>query len=201
MVLITGGAIFLVFYLQAFRYLAAFGLIALLPLLDPQRRYLSIRLHRLLRRGADETSGRPEISLNLCRGCYFLSIVLILLLVGVLMPLALFRASISVERRLAIKQAQLHLASALDQRLITTRERCENDQLGKQACDEFKNKSPESCQKGEFETISTMSKCSSPWCEIVLDPMFPADGKLPVCRHSSDQAAKELYSPRFQDLI
>jgi hypothetical protein len=132
-------------------------------------------------------SSRPETGSRVWRRSYVLSLVLLLLLVGVLTPLALFRVSLNVERRLGIKRAQLHLASALNQRLMSTIERCKDqpgiDQLGDDACAEFR-------------------KTDSPaWRSIVLDPLFPRDGKLPVREHSSNQQRRDLYASWFHNLI
>ena len=185
-------------------------LLTALPLLDRPRRYLDVWWKRSFQRRAkvDQISGRPEVGPYAWRKCYFLSLVLLLLLVGVLTPMALFRASLNVERRLGIKQAQLHLASALDRRLISTIQRCKDapgvDQLGAEACDKFVASAawPEKeCKRTASSEDGLDADKISPWCWIVLDPLFPADGKLPVSPHSSDQPGKELYSDRFQNLI
>ncbi|HTS65885.1 MAG TPA: hypothetical protein VMH28_27875 [Candidatus Acidoferrales bacterium] len=57
---------------------------------------------------------------------YLAAALLVLLLLGVLMPMALFRASLDVERRLAVKEAQLHLATAIGQRWLAIIERHED---------------------------------------------------------------------------
>ena len=173
-------------YLRAFTIFVFFLIIAALPLLDRSPRYLALWLRRFYRHNVEDyLSSRPEIASSVWRRCYLLSVVLLLFLTGVLTPLALFRVSLNVERRLAIKQAQLHLASALNQRLMSTIERCQDlpgiDQLGADACAEFK-------------------KFDSPaWKMIVLDPLF--DGKLPVRKHSDDQQSRELYARWFHNLI
>ena len=112
-------------------------------------RYLALKFRRSFYRNkdAEQTSSRAEMSPYVWRGCYVLSALLLLLLLGVLTPMALFRASLNLERRLGIKQAQLHLASALDQRLMSTKERCSTDkpgvdELGVGACDDRRVTTP-----------------------------------------------------------
>jgi hypothetical protein len=175
-------------YLRAFTYFVFFLIIAVLPLLDRPPRALAIWLRHFYRNTVEEyVSSRPEMDSGVWRRCYVLSLVLLLFLVGVLTPLALFRVSLNIERRLAIKRAQLHLASALNQRLMSTIERCKDqpgiDQLGADACEEFKN------------------IASPAWSMIVLDPLFPKDGKLPVSDHSSSQEGQDLYANWFHNLI
>jgi hypothetical protein len=63
--------------------------------------------------GTTEKSG-PGV--DAYRARFLAGALLLLLLFGVLMPMALFRASLDVERRLGIKQTQLHLASAVAER-------------------------------------------------------------------------------------
>ncbi|HUD67603.1 MAG TPA: hypothetical protein VMQ17_23675 [Candidatus Sulfotelmatobacter sp.] len=175
-------------YLRAFTFLVFFLGMAALPLLDRPPHSLAIWLKHLYRHTVEEyLSSRPEMDSSVWRRCYLLTILLLLLLVGVLTPLALFRVSLNVERGLSIKRAQLHLASALNQRLMSTIERCKDqpgiDQLGGDACAEFK-------------------KTDSPaWRSIVLDPLFPTDGKLPVREHSSNQQRHDLYAGWFHNLI
>jgi hypothetical protein len=175
-------------YLRAFTYFVCFLIIAVLPLLDRPRSHLAIWLKRVYRHTVEEyVSSRPEMDSGAWRRCYVLSFVLLLLLVGVLTPLALFRVSLNVERRLGIKRAQLHLASALNQRLMSSIERCKDqpgiDQLGADTCTELK-------------------KTDSPaWSMIVLDPLFPKNGKLPVSEHVGSQQGGDLYASWFHNLI
>ncbi len=173
-------------YLRGFTYFVCGLIVAVLPLLDRPRRYLAIWSRRVYRNTLGDVSARPEIDSCAWRRCYVLTFVLLLLLVGVLTPLALFRVSVNVERRLGIKRAQLQLASALNQRLMSTIERCKNqpgvDELGADACAELK-------------------KSDSPaWSMIVLDPLFPKDGKLPLSDHRSQQGG-DLYTNWFRNLI
>jgi hypothetical protein len=193
---ILGAIVFLLIWrrahLRAFTWLVCFGVIALLPLLDRPIRYLTMRLQRSAAR--EKICGGPEVGSSAWRRCYVLSVVLLLLLVGILTPMALFRASLNVERRLGIKQAQLHLASALDRRLMSTSERCEKQELGVDACNKF-----EGIEEKESE-VDKEDK-STPWSRIVLDPRFLVDGKLRIVPRASPQQGGELYSGWFQDLI
>ncbi len=186
-------------------------LLTLLPLLDRPRRYLDVWWKRSFRRTVEvgQISERADVGPDVWRKCYVLSLVLLLLLVGVLMPMVLFRASLKVERRLGIKQAQLHLASALDRRLMSTIQRCQDapgvDELGREACAKFEQASIAWSEKECGSTASSENEFnadkSPPWCWIVLDPIFPADGKIPVSRYSLDRQDKEFYSSWFQTLI
>jgi hypothetical protein len=175
-------------YLRAFTVFALVLIIAVLPLLDGPRRYLAVWFRSVYRNtpeGQDYSS--PEMDSCAWRRCYVLSLVLLLFLVGVLTPMALFRVSLNVERRLGMKRAQLHLASALNQRLMSTIERCKDqpgvDQLGADACAELNKKD------------------SSAWKMIVLDPLFPKDGTLPVVDHCSRHKCGDLYAGWFHNLI
>jgi hypothetical protein len=195
--------------LQAFIYLLCLGILALLPLLDRPLRYLALKFRRSFYRNkdAEQTCSPAEMSPYVWRGCYVLSVLLLLLLLGVLTPMTLFRASLNLERRLGIKQAQLHLASALDQRLMSTKERCNQnkpgvDELGVPQCHEFQNPGSEKCpeNKKSKEDENTLSP-NSPWKMIVLDPLFPTNGKVPVCPHSLRQKGRELNSGWFKKLV
>jgi hypothetical protein len=167
------------------RYWLGLGIFAAFPLLDRRRRYFAVRLSRSFRTdtSASPVSGSPETDLYAWRKYYTGSLITAVLLFGVLTPMALFRASLDVERRLGVKQAQLHLASALGERLLATGDLCEKGQLSEAACAEFKR--PD----------------SDIWGKIVLSPIFPADGRLPVVLHSFRQQGGELYSGWFQDVL
>jgi len=228
LVLMFGAIVFLLptiwkrTHLQGFMYLLGLGILALLPLLDRPLHYFALSFKRSSDPSADaeQTSSRTEMDPYAWRSCYVLSVLLLLLLVGVLTPMALFRASVNVERRLGIKRAQLHLASALDRRLMSTRARCRTDEpgvdeLGVETCNEFQNQESEECPEYDKpkEGKSTLSRkialgqpsgsmvLHSPWRKIVLDPLFPANGKLPVCQHFFHQKGGEFYSGWFQSLI
>jgi hypothetical protein len=231
--LLFGAIVFLLLWqqahLQAVIYLLGFGMFVALPLLDRRVRYLALTFGRYLARkfrrsfygkeDAEQTSSRAEMSSYVWRGCYVLAVLLLLLLLGVLTPMALLRASLNVERRLEIKQAQLHLASALNQRLLSTRERCNTnkpgvDELGARECAEFQNSSSEECpeNKKTREGENALSRDftsdppsdsapNSPWKMIVLDPLFPTTGTLPVCPHSALQKGGEHYRGWFQYVV
>jgi hypothetical protein len=185
-------------------------LLTALPLLDRPRRHLDVWWKRSLEKRIeiDQISGRaadPAIA----RKAYFLSLVLLLFLIGVLMPMALFCATLDLERRLGLKQAQLHLASGLDHRLMSIGERCRKDkpgvdELGTGACEKFQDPGNIACPEDESNArtgaVSDAAR-SSPWSMIVLDPLFPRTGMLPVCTHSRGQQTEELYSGWFQRLI
>jgi hypothetical protein len=215
MISIFGAVVFLLIWqrahLRAFIYLVCFAIIAVLVLLDRPRRYLAVRLKSYFHRMASQSSSPAvtEVGSYAWRRCYVLSVVLLLLLVGVLTPMALFRASLNVERRLGIKQAQLHLASAVDRRLMSTGERCKDkpgvDELGVDACAEFEKASiawsEEECDSPAWSKKEFEGKESTPWSKIVLDPRFLKEGKLPVCPHLPHQQGEELYSGWFQNLV
>ena len=192
-------------HLWAFSCLAAVGAVAMAPLFDPLRRQLVITSERYFGQSTNEQSRGLNLSGCGYRGSYILSIVMLLLLVGVLMPAALFRTSLNIERRLTIKQAQLHLASALDQRLISTRQRCASDQLGCYVCKQFEMTPPQCDVKNRLsqnESSSTDRRFDrTPWQQIVLDPTFLKDGKLPVDGPLPRRQGSELYSRRFQTLV
>jgi hypothetical protein len=76
--------------------------------------------------GAWRDSGQSEPKWLNTQNCYQISALMALLLLGVLLPMALFRASAVVERRLAIKQAQVHLAAAITQRRSDFQEEAED---------------------------------------------------------------------------
>jgi hypothetical protein len=172
-------------HLKPLTFLLGFVVIAAVPLLDRPRHYLIGRLNhwRPVDTVAEEESGRPAPSLFTYRNSYVLSVLLLLLLIGVLTPMALFRASLSVERRFGIKEAQLHLASALAQRRMLLLDRCENAELGDAACDEFKNNN------------------SAVWRQISLDPHVVSDGEPLFGPHSPPAQSEEPYSGWFRRLI
>ena len=109
---------------------------------SPAGHYLAGRLDRWLARRqiAEQSGGRPERGWLTYKNCYLVSVLLLLLLMGMLVPMALFRVSLNVERRLAIKQAQLHLASDLAQRWRRIVDQRENGQLSEAAWCEFQAK-------------------------------------------------------------
>ena len=108
---------------------------------------------------------------------------------GMLVPMALFRVSLNVERRLAIKQAQLHLASDLAQRWRRIVDQRENGELSEAAWCEFQAKTD----------CTTHQPQGNPWCWIVPVDLVRPDGKLPVFGHQ--EVARELYSAWFRRLL
>ena len=155
-------------YLKPLTFLLFVVIACAVPLLNGPRRFLIGWLnHRYPPHPVeDESSVQSPRSVFGYRNSYMLGVLLLLLLIGVLTPMALFQASLSVERRLGLKQAQLHLASALGSRLLQASEQCDRGDLGEAACNEF--------QKPD----------SSAWRKLVFDPLFPANGSLPVVPHS-----------------
>jgi hypothetical protein len=194
-------------HLRAFTYLLVFGIIAVLPLLHQPRRHLANQWKRSFpgNSAAERISSSMKGPSSVWRNCYILSIVLLLLLVGVLIPMALFRASLNVERRLGIKQAQLHLASALDRRMLLIREQCKSGELGSEACTELEKESvawsQNECASSAWRTKEFNGPEETAWSQIVLDPRFLKDGRLPVCPYSPPEQREELYSGWFQTLV
>ncbi len=205
---------------QIFKYLLGIGIIGALPLLVQPRHLLSTMLKRSLHpgEGLGQSAIRAETDSYAWRKCYVLSVVLLLLLLGVLTPMALFRVSLNVERRLGVKQAQLHLASALGQRLISTRERCAKDELSLAMCDELEGELKDELQaqlKQQLEPGQILlpvgkrpcigeNEHKPIWSRIVLDPLFPCAGKLPVELHPVKpdiQQGGELYKSWLQTLV
>jgi len=199
-------------HLPAFTFLLAFVVIAIVPLLDPLRRHLLIKSKRLFSRStAAEQPLRPAVNSVGYRSCYIGSVAMLLLLLGIMLPTALFRASLIIEQRLSIKQAQVHLASAVDQRLRTTKQRCDSDQLGHCACKAFgmpdhaaetsevrhtcKIDKPISYQDGDWLAANT------PWNWIVVDPMFFDRGGLSISSFANPSHHDELYDSWFGALI
>ncbi len=115
------------------------------------------------------------------RACYVLSVLMLVLLIGVLTPMALFRASLSVERRLQIKRAQLHLASALEQHQREIDDQHEKGDRSDSAYREFFRDSAE-------------------WQKMGFIPLFTADGSPSIQDHSAAPGT-EVHSDWFQRLI
>jgi hypothetical protein len=188
-------------YLKAFALLLGVGGIATVPLLPRARVYMLRRFkHRYRLGGTFRKNSRLQgRELFGYQTCYALTFLLLLLLIGVLTPMALFRASMSVERRLQTKQAQLHLASALEQH--------------QQAIDEEHETSGRSdFSYGEF------FRDSSQWTLMKFKPMFWPDNKVSLQEHGEFRSVgtdneitsyphlrefeiKEGYSNWFQSLI
>ena len=153
--------------------------LAVIPLLNGPRRYISIVTRRRRRlRAASSQSRRFATHAS----AYGVSVLLLLLLIGVLTPMALFRGCLAVERRLGIKQAQLHFASALTQRWATIRDKCEASDMSDAACNALED-----------------SK-SAVWSVIAPNP-FPAGNSLAEITEHSVPAGEELYEDWFRSLI
>jgi len=170
---------------SALTALAAIGVIATAPLLDRPRQYLRGRLHQW--RPTDGLA-KPYFSLSQQGPFthwygYVLSVLLLLILIGVLMPMALFRASLGVERRLALKQAQLHLASALAERRALIEEQCDDGNLSDTACDALKD------------------RASPAWRSIVFDRPPAGSETLFVPHADSPRESREFYSSWFRRLV
>ena len=157
--------------------------VAVLPLLRRPRLYVvrTFRRWRPANRANRETFRRPRPGPFGYRACYALSVLLMLLLVGVLTPMALFRASLSVERRLQVKQAQLHLASALELHQASIDDQHRNGDRNDFAYREFFRDNAE-------------------WRNMGLLPLFAPDG-IPSIRDHSDRLGTEIYSGWFRRLI
>jgi hypothetical protein len=166
-----------------FTLLLGVAAIAAVPLLR-RPRLVAVRAFRRwfpANRAGNEISRHPGPGAFGYRACYALAILLLLLLVGVLMPMALFRASLSVERRLQVKQAQLHLASALELHQASIADQRENGDRSAFANREFFRDPTE-------------------WSKMKLEPLFTPDG-IPSIRDHSAARGTEFYSTWFRHLI
>jgi hypothetical protein len=172
--------------LRMLAFLAGVGIMGAIALPARSRRYLTGRWNLSLQSElpAERAHPAPESRSFTYRKYYALSVVLMIFLVGILTPMALFRAALNVERRLGVKQAQLHLASALGERMTSIKEQCLKHEMGETAC-------------AEFERID-----GTAWSRIVLDPMFLESGRPRVVSHwSPQQPGTERYSGWFGYLI
>ena len=172
-------------HLKALVLLPIVVAIAAVPLLDgPRRRYVE-RILRYRRRvnAAGRKVGVQDRAFFSYTNCYLLSVLLLLLLMGVLMPMALFRGCLGVERRLGLKQAQLHLASAVAERWGRIQDDCDSGEIGAGACKILKEKD------------------STVWQKIVLRPEPSRDRESPIVPHRKEPPGEELYEPWFRDLV
>jgi hypothetical protein len=176
---------FLIFYWPHMKALAALPAvvgIAALPLLDTPRRYVSVLdRHRRRLHAAARKSGVQPWPFLAYSNCYAASILLLLLLVGVLTPMALFRACLGVEARLGVKQAQLHLASAFTDRRAAMHDKCEEDERETAACEAIESNDP------------------GVWDKVVPSAL-PAGSRPSIEPHAAP-AAEELYEGWFRGLI
>jgi hypothetical protein len=177
-------------HLKALVVLPVIVAIGSLPLLDGPRRYVATMVR--YRRRADATEAKSSLRSRVVTytRCYALSVLLLLLLIGVLMPMALFRGCMAVERRLDVKQAQLHLASAVAERWGTIQRNCEGDEAGSEACKKLVD--PE----------------GSVWREIVLRPASFGDREPAIKPHKDpcaelpkEPCGEELYEDWFRGLL
>jgi fumarate reductase subunit D len=168
-------------HLKQLTFLLVFGIIAAVPLLDKPRQYLVSRFnHRYPASGAAGQNGPEPVWLSY-RASYALSVLLLLLMIGVLTPIGLFRAGLSVERRLRVKQAQLHLASALERHQLRIRDQHENGERADAAYAEF-------------------YRDGAVWRGMGLVPLFQADGNPALEKHLVSPG-EEFYSDWFRRLI
>jgi hydrogenase-4 membrane subunit HyfE len=159
------------------------GGIAVFPLLRRPRVYMTRTFKR--RYGSNGTGkerlGTATMGPFGYRVCYAVAVLLLLLLIGVLTPMALFRASLSVERRLQVKQAQLHLAAALERHQRSIDDQHEKGDRSDSAAREFFRDGTE-------------------WASMGLNPLFTPDG-TPSIRDHSTVPGTEIYSNWFRQLI
>ncbi len=183
-VVVLLALVFLWTHLKALGVWLGFGMAATAPLLAKPRDYLIGRLGRW--RAADAhaqpTPGGAERGFFTYKNCWAASVLLLLLLIGVLMPMALYRASLNVERRLGIKQAQWHLASTVARRWAAIVAQHENGELSDTAWRAFQDN--QNCKT---------HVC--PWLWIVPDGLTAADGTLPLEQHSA--VSTELHKDWF----
>jgi hypothetical protein len=107
---------------------------------------------------------QPERKWVNSRSCYLLSALLLLLLLGVLLPMALFRTSAMIERRLGIKQAQLHLAAAMTQRRAALQAQCEGEGFLADVCKTYE-------KADDMGADPTKGENTPLWHRIVFDTL------------------------------
>ena len=170
-------------HLKGLAVVAAVAAIAAIPLLNWPRRYVAVLMrHRRRRQAAGARVGVSTWPYLTHDNFYAVSVMLLLFLIGVLTPMALFRGCLAVESRLEVKEAQLHLASALMERRAYIHEKCEDLEMGPAACEQFN------------------SKDSGVWEKIVPDSSLVA-GHPPALVPHARPATGELYEVWFQNLI
>lgn len=159
-------------------------LIGAAPLLERPRQYLNALVDRW---SSDEphADGRRRRESFAYRKCYLGAVLLLLVFLGVFIPMALFRASLNVERRLAIKQSQRHLATELAERWRRVVAEKTKEQMSEAAWCAYQQK-------------PGCTEAGSPWAWIASDVVGP-DGKLPVEGHKV--VSNELYSAAFRRLL
>ncbi len=160
------------------------GILAAVSLLARPRHHLMVTLNGWRTRSS-VTESRSCAFFNY-KNCYMISVLQLLLLIGVLVPMALFHASMDVERRLEVKQAQRHLASAIAQRWTRVVEQHQNGELNDAAWCAFQGEA--ACKTQQ-----------SPWRWIVPSGLTGPDGQLQIVEHTG--VSRELYSDWFRRLL
>jgi hypothetical protein len=170
-------------HLRELTFLLGVAGIAAVPLFDQPRRYLSWKWNRwfLVGETVGEDSGQTVAEELEHRAFYATGLFLLVLLLGVLTPMALFHASLRVERRLLIKQAQLQLLSTLDQHQM----RIENQFAAGERGD---------AKDSGFYLDATA------WQKMGLNPPFSSDADLLMVPHAPS-LTREFYSGWFRRLI
>jgi hypothetical protein len=170
-------------YTKHLTLLLGVAAIAVVPLLRRPRLYIVRTLRRRYQanRATPLNLRRAAPRLPGYRTCYVLSVLLLALLIGVLTPMALFRASLSVERRLQVKQAQLHLASALELHQRSIGDQHENGDRSDSAYREFFR-----------DTVE--------WTKMGFIPLYAPDGSPSIKDHATTPG-NEFYSGWFRRLI
>ncbi len=170
-------------HLKGLIVLPVVAAIAIVPLLDRPRQYVAaISRHQRRMEKAAARSGAGQGAGVAYPRAYAGSVLLLLLLIGVLMPMALFRGCLRVERRLAVKLAQIHLASEVAERRAKIEDRCEEGSIGAAACEQFEQRN------------------SAVWAKIV--PMSSVAGnRQPAIEPHRAVSSPELYEDWFRSLI
>ena len=168
-------------HLKALILLPVVVTIAIVPLLNRPRLYVAAISRHWRRFETDEPQTGARHPLTYAHA-YAASVILLLLMVGVLMPMALFRGCQAVERRLTVKQAQIHLATDLAARRAETQDKCERGGIGAAAC-------------------KRLEQADSPeWNEIVLASSLPGNSRPTIEPHRTPSGA-ELYEGWFRYLV
>ncbi|HVW83504.1 MAG TPA: hypothetical protein VHB50_02440, partial [Bryobacteraceae bacterium] len=172
------------------------GFVMAATLLERPRRFLVARWAEWQTSAPSEptTATRGPQTARAWRLHYAGGVLFVIFLAGFLMPAALFRASLTVERRLQLKQAQLHLASALDTRLQRIAKACDDGDLNELACHRL--------EYAKFADRGQIQPLREPvWNRIVFDPLFPASGKFLFAAHSVNKEAEEPYGSWFESIV
>jgi hypothetical protein len=180
-------------YLNTLFWLLPVWLVALIPLLEKPRTGMMLAFQRHF--GGNGSASDAEQFSRSYRTYYALSASLLLLLVGVLTPLLLFRDARKVEARLFIKESQLHLAGAAEQQQALLQSQCDSEQRSLPECRE--------AEVAGQETASESAGCASsrqPWNRNCLKPLYKDSSGSDFKQHSTD-IYTEFYAPWFQHLV